>query len=155
MDLVKDAAQLAGVERRVRSINAAADIIHTQRSEVDLRHILDRRVYRGDPAPAEEPAEDSNTCSHADGAACGLVEEDEAGGGRNGATPGTSAVAPPQAAHAAANGHARHHEAAQLQHGHTHDSGIRTVSVRERRRLDLERCRPPAAASFCGIDTHY
>ena len=59
VDLV-DAAELAEVERRVRSINATAELIHSERSRVDLDRILGvgafdlSRVLETDPTFLDE-----------------------------------------------------------------------------------------------------
>ena len=130
VDLVTDPAQLAEVRHRIHTINAAAEVIQTQRSQVDLASILDRRAYREGCAIAE----DAHVCSHPDAESCALCTEPSAASAD---TVTSQHGAVPHAEHVAANGRVQPDGA--LRHAHMHDSGIRTVALRESRRLDLGR----------------
>ena len=142
VDLISDAAELAQLEHLIHSINAEAAIIHTQKSQVDLRRILDRKAYR-DPSAADGEAAPEQTCGHAGAASCSLCSPAHAEGGSKAGGDAPSASSALDTA--LVNGRALN------EHGHVHDSGIRTVAVRESRRLDLERCGHDATSSISAV----
>lgn len=131
---MKHAAQLAEVKHSIHEINAAAEVICTQRSQVDLARILDRHSYREGSAAAD----DAHNSSHDNAAARHSGTDTPA------APADTVAATPvhgimPHAQHLVANERLQHNEALHMQHPHTHDTGIRTIALRETRRLDLKR----------------
>ena len=125
VDLLKTAAQLSEVKHAIHAINGEAHIVQTQRSQVDLRRILKRGAYQGAQAltegdpPASEPSLSDCQTDHSHQSGAGPHAESHNG-----------------VQHAAAG----HVGAALQQSTHTHDSEVRTVAVREKRVLDLDRC---------------
>lgn len=130
VDLLKCAAQLSEVEHAVRAINGEARIIRTKRSQVDLDRILERRAYQGAQTLTEGAPATEASCSDSQTACADHCH-------RSGAAPHADNHS---GVHIAPDGQEHRHSADPQQLAHTHDTGIRTIAVREHRLLDLERC---------------
>ena len=151
VDMVKTPTDLSAVEAMIKAINSEAVILHTQYSQVDIKAVLDRGVYR-DAVWSERWSEEGDV--HEGNSAAGVRQskgvstlERQSKSSSHSNRPlhssnlpnddtlhSTGAATQPDGAEFSDAGHVRHGG-----HSHTDRAGITTLTLRTDLRIDLER----------------